>query len=179
MKKFIVLMFVAFGLFSIGCTHSNTTKVFTPDGNRVVIDEGGFGSSTRTDTTDTKKAYDDCMEANLNVTPYRDQLCRQRTSVPLNGGMQGGSMMMQQQGYGLGLVPMMPNAGGPVYLNGQTMNPQQSAFSNTNGTVGLIETSPSAGAPGSGGVSEMDKRQNKTLAEHDRLLRSRRSASKK
>lgn len=177
-KIYIVLAFVAFGLF--GCTHSNTTKVLTPDGDRVVIDEGGFGSTTRSDTTDTKEAFDKCMEANLNVTPYRDQLCRQRAAVPLNGAMQGGSMMMQQ-GYGLGLVPMaMPNVGGPVTIMGsQTMSPQQSAWASTNGTVGLVEMSPSGGASSSSASSPRVQDLAKVVARHDRFLAPLMAAKKK
>ena len=174
MKFFIVLAFAVFGLFGVGCTHSDSFTETSPYKVHTIIDEIGFGSSTRTEVVDTTVGVDDCAASNLDVlgVAARANCLAQATALAQGRGT------MMQQGYGLGLVPMMPNVGGPVtIIGGQTMSPQQSAWSNTNGTVGLVETSPSGGVGGGNGYqAEVNKN---SVAELQRLGRSVKKLNKK
>lgn len=164
MKKILIsLVVVALAVLSVACTRTATTRTFTPDGNRIVSDSSGYGSSERTEIVDTITGYSDCVTKNVNAYgAFTDTYCRNRAAGSTGSGMMPGGGMMP--GYGLGMV-MTPNTGAVVLYGGYGSKDQ--AVANAQSVQTTVGMGPGTTPPG---ITLMDRAQNEDILKLKRRL---------
>ncbi len=134
-KTMLSLVVVALVILSVACTRSATTQTFTPDVVRIVHDDSGFGSSSRTEIVDAISGHADCVTKNVNAYgAFTDTYCRNRAAGSTGSGMMPGGGMMP--GYGLGMVT--PNTGAVTLYGGYgSKDPAVANAQSVQTTVGM------------------------------------------